>query len=161
MSFPSVDRTILSAKDKKNLAGAQELAALLTELDIQRHKVQHALKDLAEYLPKCDSGIIELVQSVVDKYNNDFDLVGYRITVTEGGSCNSLVVSVRKGDERIVRLNYSVVEPGVTVHSRSMVCEVKCLVQYDDRVQTFTFYLLQDLVDHLESVLLRSGSVRG
>lgn len=153
MSFPSVDRAILSAKDKKNLAGAQELTALLTDLDVQRHKVQHALKDLAEYLPVQD-GIFELAQSVIDKYRSDFDNRGFIVGLAESGNADGMTIVVR-GDhqELVVKLTY-LVEVNKTVHVRVPVCETKCLAQYDDCTRAFTFYLVQDLVDHLESVFL-------
>ena len=153
MSFPSVDRAILSAKDKKNLAGAQELTALLTDLDIQRHKVQHALKDLTEYLPKSD-GVIELIQSVIDKYKSDFDSRGCIIRLTEAATCDGMMIVVRDDQQELmVKLTYWV-DMNSLVNVRTPVCEIKCLTQYDDRVQSFTFYLVHDLVDHLESVFL-------
>lgn len=167
MSFPSVDRAILSAKDKKNLAGAQELTALLTDLDIQRHKVKHALKDLAEYLPKSDITSEDCFGSVVEKYRSDFSKAGYSVIIEGPISSTSTLIeftgrpivsiaidklrlhALHGGSDRVLRVVYTIVDV-----SDWPVCEVKCRVQYDDRVQAFTFYLMQDLVDHLESVFL-------
>lgn len=168
MSFPAVDRTILSAKDKKNLAGAQELAALLTDLDIQRHKVQHALRDMSEYLPKCDNSAYELIYSVVEKYRVDFDKSGFVAYITPRDEYDMLTTNFPASSKIVVAIynGTNVEQVGLTYYTNANfpgqcfrsecgpVCEIRCLVQYDDRVQAFTFYLLQDLIDHLESVFL-------